>query len=73
MAKYKLKSLSVNLGGRVVRKTETPEIDGNKFPATDIAAAEKGGFIEKVKEKKAEPKAETKAKQQSSNTKKKAE
>lgn len=52
MAQYKMISLSVNLGGRVVRKSETPKIDGDKFPAVDIAAAEKAGFIEKVKETK---------------------
>lgn len=51
MAKYKVKSLSVNLGNRVIRKAETKTIDGEKFPATEIVAAEKAGFIEKVKEK----------------------
>jgi hypothetical protein len=49
MAKYKMKSLSVNLGGRVVRKSDTPTIDGDKFPEVEIVAAEKAGFIEKVK------------------------
>ncbi len=45
---YKLKSLSVNLGNRVIKKSEHKTIDGDKFPATQIVAAEKAGFIEKV-------------------------
>lgn len=41
------------LGNRVVKKKTTPTIDGDKYPAASIAAAEKGGFIEKVADKKA--------------------
>jgi len=56
------------LGGRVVRKNQTDKIDGEKFPAVDIVAAEKAGFIEKIKSSEKQP-----AKKQEQKTEKKVE
>ena len=55
MAKYKLKALSVQLGGKLFRKEDGKVFDdqnADKGRATELQNAYKAGFLEKVKEPK---------------------
>lgn len=56
MAKYKLKSLSVGIGGKVYRKKDCEIFDTDgKFKSLkqDVEVAFKAGFLEKLSEKEA--------------------
>lgn len=53
MSKYKLKSLSIQIGGKVFRKSDNKIFDtGKKFKGlkSEIEAAHKKGFFEKLPE-----------------------
>ena len=64
MAKYKLKSLSVGMGGKVYRKEDGVVFDTEKnfkHLKAEVEAAAKVGFFEKIKDDDKDKKAELKA------------
>lgn len=70
MAKYKLISLSVTIGGKVFRQKDNPIFDDKVFDAEVLKSAAEAGFLVLIENKKeiaeidAKAKAEAKAKEE---------
>ncbi len=60
MAKYKMKALTILIGGKVFEKSENPVFDSEAQPqlAAAFEQAEKAGFLELIPEPAPEPEAE---------------
>ena len=69
MAEYKLKALSLTIGGKTFRKKDNPVFDTKIFGTERLESAAEAGFLELI-ESKAEAKAKAEAEAKKSNKQK---